>query len=337
VQTQDSDRSLSPPGDGEAVTPALVLAAVVLVAMLIGGNFTALKYALDHTGPFMLASMRTILGGSFLLALAFLRGERFPTDRAVLGRILVVSLSITTLSSGLLVFGVNRVPAGFGSLMSSTMPLFTACLSVFMLRTTIGRLGGLGLVVGFVGTAVLASPALDGDARLLGVIALFSSALAWAFGTVFMKWKDFSAVTPIMLVGVQLMMSSAVLLPFALIVEGVGDTDWSLGLLIPVLYAGIPAMAVTFTLIATVVRRATPTQAASTAYMIPLFGVFFGWLIRDEVLGGVELIGGALIVVGVSIVVTAGNPSRRAPSGQGQARQGRALRAPSDRAGRTPR
>ena len=289
----------------------LVMGAVVLIAMLIGGNFTALKYALDHTGPLLLAAMRTVLGGSFLLALAFLRGERFPTDRRVLGRIFVVSFSITTVSSALLVFGVSRVPAGFASLMSSTMPLFTACLSVLLLSARLTKLGVAGLIVGFGGTAVLASPALDGDARLIGAIALLCSALAWAFGTVFMKWKDFSAVSPIMLVGVQLVMSAAVLLPFALLVEGAGDTDWSLGLLVPVLYAGIPANAVTFTLMATVVRRATPTQAAASAYMIPLFGVFFGWLIRDEVLGRVELIGGALIVVGVSIVVTASNPGRR--------------------------
>jgi drug/metabolite transporter (DMT)-like permease len=230
-----------------------------------------------------------------------------------LGRIFVVGFSITTMSSALLVFGVSRVPAGFASLVSSTMPLFTACLSVVLLRTRISPLGAVGLVVGFVGTAVLASPALEGDARLVGVFALLFSAMAWAFGTVFMKWKDLSAVTPIMLVGVQLLMSAVMLLPFALIVEGTGDTDWSLGLFVPLVYAGIPANAVTFTLMATVVRRATPTQAASTAYMIPLFGVFFGWLIRDEVLGAVEVLGGALIVLGVSIVVTAAAPRRRIP------------------------
>ena len=169
--------------------------------------------------------------------------------------------------------------------MSSTMPLFTACLSLVLLGTGITRFGALGLVVGFAGTAVLASPSLDGDARLIGAVALLLSAVAWAFGTVFMKWKDFSAVTPIMLVGVQLGMSAGMLVPVALLVEGAGQTDFSLGLFVPLLYAAIPANAVTFALLATVVRRATPTQAASTAYMIPLFGVFFGWLIRDELLG----------------------------------------------------
>ena len=301
-----------------AATPVFVLVTIVVVAALIGGNFTALKYALDHAQPFSVAAMRTIIGGTFLVTLAVGRGERFPTDRVVLARIFVVSFSITTVSSALLVFGVNRIPAGFASLMSSTMPLFTASLSLVILHVRIRPLGVLGLVIGFAGTAVLASPALDGGGELVGAVSLLLSALAWAFGTVFMKWKDFSAVSPIMLVGVQLWMSAAVLVPFAAATEGVGNVDWSVGLFVPLLYAAIPANAVTFALIATVVRRATPTQAAATAYLIPLFGVFFGWLIRDEVLGRVELFGGLLVVAGVGVVVTAGTSGATSRSLGGQ-------------------
>ena len=197
-------------------TPLSVLATIVVIAMLIGGNFTALKFALDHAGPLLIAALRTVIGGTFLIALALLRGERLPHDRSLLTRIFVVSFSITTVSSGLLVFGVDKVPAGFASLISSTMPLFTACLSLVLLGVRVSPIGAVGLVIGFGGTAVLASPALDGDAKLVGAVALLLSAIAWAFGTVFMKWKDFSDVTPIMLVGVQLWMSAVVLLPFAL-------------------------------------------------------------------------------------------------------------------------
>ena len=301
-------QSAAPPR--QTATPWFVLATIVLVAALIGGNFSSLKFALDHTSPMLLTAMRTVIGGSFLVSLALLRGERFPTDRTVLARIFVVGFSITTVSSALLVFGVNRVPAGFASLMSSTMPLFTAVLSLLLLHARLSRLGAVGLVVGFVGNGLLASPALDGDARLVGAASLLLSAVAWAFGTVFMKWKDLTAVSPIMLVGVQLLMSASMLVPFATLVEDVGDTDWSIGLFAPLLYSAIPANAVTFSLIATVVRRATPTQAAATAYLVPLFGVFFGWLIRGERLGWVELAGGVLVVVGVTIVVTAANARR---------------------------
>ncbi len=282
-----------------------MLATIVLVAMLIGGNFTSLKFALDHTTPFLLAGLRTIIGGSALLAFARYRGERLPRRLDDLGRILVVSLSITTLSSGLLVYGVNRVPAGVASLVSSTMPLFTAVLSLLLLGAAISAMGRLGLLVGFAGTVVLALPSLEGEAAAIGIGSLVLSAIAWAFGTVFMKWKDFSRVSPIMLVGTQLIMSAVVLIPFALMVEGTAETDWSLGLLVPLLYSAIPANAVTFSLLATVVRRATPTQAAASAYLIPVFGVLFGWLIRSERLGLAELVGGALVVVGVYLLVNA--------------------------------
>jgi len=292
------------------VSPRLVLATIGLVAILIGGNFTALKFALDHTTPFLLASLRTVVGGTFLITFALLRGERIPRRRDDLARIFVVSFSITTVSSALLVFGVNRVPAGVASLISSTMPLFTAVLSLILLSVKVNRIGMAGLAVGFSGTIILASPSLGGGTETVGIVSLAFSSLAWAFGTVFMKWKDFSRVSPIMLVGVQLVMSALVLVPFALLVEGTADTDWSLGLFVPLFYAAIPANAVTFSLMATVVKLATPTQAASTAYLIPVFGVFFGWLIRDETLGTAELLGGALVITGVYLLVN--SPARTA-------------------------
>ena len=282
-----------------------VLAVVVLVAVLIGGNFTALKFALDHSTPLLIAGMRTVIGGTFLLGFAFLRGERFPTSRRDLFNIFMVSLSITTVSSGLLVFGVSRVTAGVASLVASTMPMFTAVLALVLMKTQISRLAGLGLAVGFAGTLVLASPSLGGGSGTIGIVSLIVSAIAWAFGNVYMKWQDMTNVSPIMLVGVQLYMSAMCLIPFALVVEGTSDTEWTIGLFAPLLYAAIPANAVTFALLATVVRKATPTQAASTAYLIPLFGVFFGWLIRDERLGIVELTGGVLIIMGVYVLVTA--------------------------------
>ena len=234
-----------------------------------------------------------------------MRGEQFPTHRRDLINIFVVSFSITSVSSGLLVFGVSRVPAGVASLLASTMPLFTAVLSLVLMSVPVSRLAATGLAIGFGGTVVLASPSLSGSAATVGIVALLFSALAWAFGNVYMKWQDMTRVSPVMLVGVQLYMSAAVLVPFALLVEGTSETEWGLGLFVPLFYAAIPANAVTFALLATVVRRATPTQAAASAYLIPVFGVFFGWLIRDERLGWTEAAGGMLVILGVYVLVTA--------------------------------
>ncbi|NNF55159.1 MAG: EamA family transporter [Acidimicrobiales bacterium] len=289
----------------------LTLATVFLVAALIGLNFSILKFALEESSPFLVAGMRTVLASSTLLAFAFWRGERFPSHREDLFNIFVVGLSITTCSSALLVFGISKVSAGLGSLMSSTMPLFTAALSLVLLKVRLPRAALLGVAIGFGGTVVLAIPSLSGSSQFIGLVSLAVSALCWAFGNVYMKWRDFSRVSPVMLVAVQLVFSAMMLVPFGLLVEGLDQTTWGWRLFLPLFYASVPANAVTFALLATVVRRATPTVAASTAYLIPLFGVLFGFAIRGETLGPVEVLGGTLVIFGVFIVVRTTTRSTR--------------------------
>lgn len=282
----------------------MTLGAVALAAALMGLNFTVVKYALEHSSPILLTAMRSSIAGPVLLAFALARGERPPRRLVDWRNIAIVSLSITTVSSALLIIGTRRVPAGVASLLSSTMPMFTALFSVVLLRVRLSGRGVLGLAVGFVGTLTLAAPAMDGRGQATGVVVLVLSAIAWAYGTVHMKWQDMTRVSPVMLVAFQLILSAAVLVPFGLLVEGPGKVDPGWGLWWPLLYAAIPSQALTFALLAIVVRHASPTHAAASAYLVPLFGVVFGWLIRGERMGPVELAGGALVVLGVYVVAT---------------------------------
>ena len=74
-----------------ALSSRLVLGVIILVAMLIGLNYTVLKFALEHTTPLLLAGMRTAIGSTALISLAILRGERFPRRAGDLANILAVS------------------------------------------------------------------------------------------------------------------------------------------------------------------------------------------------------------------------------------------------------
>lgn len=295
------------------LTQRATLALVFAVAVFAGGNFTALKFASDHAEPLFLTGLRAGIGGPVLFIVARLRGESLPRSWRLIGHIFVVSLAVTTTSSALLVYGVSRVPAGVASLIASTMPLFTAVLAVFALSARILPMAGVGLGVGLVGTATLASGSLGGDGSAIGLLAMVGAAFTWAFGTVYLKWADFSEISATVLVAIQLVMSAVVLIPVAALVEDVGGTDWSLGLFVPLAYAGFIASALTFTMLSTIALYASPTQASATAYLMPFFGVLFGWLFADETLGWAELFGGLLVIVGVFFVVTA--PTR---SGGGQ-------------------
>lgn len=286
----------------------LTLAVVVLVAILIGANYSVMQVALEHSTPLMLTGLRLAIGGLVLVAYTRMRGEPVPREPRVLLGIFAVSLCITTLSSMTLVTGVSLVPAGVAALLSSMVPVWTALLAFGFLGERLGVVGVGGIVIGVVGAVVLSSPALGGETSLRGVVTLLVSGVAWAAGIALMHWWDFGDISPLMITTLQLLMSTVVVVPIALIVEGTGETDFGVGLLVPLLYAAVPAMAVTFVLMATVIRQASATQASSVAYLTPLFGVIFAWIIRDNTLAAAEWLGGALLIVGV-VLVTSARPS----------------------------
>ena len=278
---------------------------VVLVALLIGANFSVMQVALDHTTPLMLTAFRLMIGGLALLAYTRCRGESIPRDPKVLLGIFVVSICITSVSSMTLVTGVSLVPAGVAALLSSLVPVWTALLAFSFLDERLGAGAVFGVGIGLVGAIILSSPAFEGETSLSGVLILTFSGLACAVGIVVLRWWDFDGVSPLMITTIQLLMSIAVVVPIALIVEGPGETDFGLPLLVPLLYAAIPSMAVTFVLMAVITLRASATQAASVAYLTPVFGVLFAWIIRDNTLSPPEWIGGLLLIVGVVLVTRA--------------------------------
>jgi drug/metabolite transporter (DMT)-like permease len=281
---------------------ALTLTMVVAVAVLIGANYSVMQLALGYTTPLMLTGFRVTIGGLALLAYTRWRGERLPRDPNDLLGIFAVSVCITTLSSMTLVTGVSLVPAGVAALLSSLVPVWTALMAFAFLGERLAQGAVVGIVIGVVGAIVLSSPALEGETSLAGVLILGFSGVAWAAGIAVMRWWSFGDVSPLMITTVQLFMSAVVVVPVALVVEGTDGTDLALGFVWPLFYASVPAMAVTFVMMAIVTRRASATQASSVAYLTPVFGVLFAWIIRDNALSPPEWIGGILLVVGVVLV-----------------------------------
>ena len=326
------------------MSAGLSLALVVLVAVLIGANYSVMQLALEHTTPLILTALRLAIGGAALFGYTRWRREPLPRDPKVLLGIFVVSLCITTLSSTTLVTGVSLVPAGVAALLSSLVPVWTAVLAFTVLRERIGRNGVIGITIGLVGAVVLASPALRGETSAAGVVILGVSGLAWAAGIVVMRWWDFGATSPVMITSVQLLMSTVVVGPVALVVDGTDGTDPGWPLVLPLLYASIPSLAITFALMARVTVEASATKASSVAYLTPVFGVLFAWVIRDNRLSAPEWIGGVLLVVGVGLVTSVGSqatPSRRTSrtsrplSGEDAAAAPHARRGTSARSGTT--
>tara|TARA_S200000501_G_scaffold373865_1_gene422037 strand:- start:4330 stop:5241 length:912 start_codon:yes stop_codon:yes gene_type:complete len=283
----------------------ITVGLVVLTALLIGLNYTVMKWALDHTTPLALAALRTTVGAPFLLGVALLRGERLPQTRQQWAAVWWISLSITTVSSGFLVLGISRLSPGLSAMLSATMPLFTALIAVAVIAEFPGRRGYFGLLIGLFGAVFLAVPAFGSGNTTLGIIFLLISSVSWAAGAVLNKRLPGALqISPLMLVALQITFSAGCLHLAVPFFEDWSETSFTWGLAMPLLYAGIPSLAVTFYLFASVLRRAPAVQAAAVAYLTPFFGVIFSWLLIGDRLGATEIFGGLLVVAGVAVLST---------------------------------
>ena len=295
------------PGDAGArpqqISNAITVSLVVLTALFIGLNYTVMKWALDHTTPLALAALRTTVGAPVLLAVAMARRERFPRTREQWWAVWWISLAITTVSSGFLVLGISRLSPGLAAMLSATMPLFTAMIAMLVIAELPGRRGYIGLVVGLFGAICLALPALGSGNTTLGIIFALISSVSWAIGAVLNKRLPGAlAISPLMLVALQISFSAVCLHAAVPFLEDWSDTSLNWGLILPLLYAGIPSLAVTFYLFASVLRRAPAIQGAAVAYLTPFFGVLFSWVLVGDRLGRVEMVGGLLVIVGVAVL-----------------------------------
>ena len=286
-----------------ASSSSVTVALVILTALLIGLNYTVMKWALDHTTPLALAALRTSVGAPFLLAIAMFRREKLPQNRQQWMAVWWISLAITTVSSGFLVLGISRLSPGLAAMLSATMPLFTAIIAVLVLAELPGRRGYLGLLIGLFGAVCLAMPAFGSGNTTLGIVFSLISSISWAAGAVLNKRLPGALeISPLMLVALQITFSAVCLHLAVPFVEDWSDTSMGWGLVLPLLYAGIPSLAVTFYLFASVLRRAPAIQGAAVAYLTPFFGVLFSWLLVGDRLGTFEILGGALVVTGVALL-----------------------------------
>jgi drug/metabolite transporter (DMT)-like permease len=292
--------------------------ALLALSALWGGGFLFVRIAVPEFGPFALVATRVLLAGLLMLAWAAAWGGVPPfwqrgRDYLVLS---AVNVAIPfTLSS----WALLTVPASLAAIIMATVPLFTAPLAAFRLRTTPSPRQMLGLLVGFVGVAILVglgSVAITPES-FTAIGALLATAFFYAVGGIYTARK-FTGVSPIESTLGQQFGALVLLLPFALAFppRAVPSAAAIASLLLLTVFATVIAYLLFFRLISAV----GPTQTAMTAYLIPLFGVVWGVLLLGEAVGPATVVGMGVILAGVLLVTGAGpSLSRRNPLARTQA------------------
>jgi drug/metabolite transporter (DMT)-like permease len=211
-------------------------------------------------------------------------------------------------------YGMHRTAAGEASLIITMNPVFTALLAIPMLgRNITGKLA-LGLLIGVTGVVVVSgwSPNTDMATmdRLTGDVLIVFAALSFAISTNLVKRiletpveRIRPAPTPLSVIVWASFFGWFMLLPFALIetvqngIPTITNEEWFWISFLAIISTGL-----SYVWYAKGVDKIGSTATATYVFLVPFFGVLFGWLILDEQLGWGFLVGFVLILLGVRMV-----------------------------------
>lgn len=168
------------PGLGVPPVAWLALAAIFLVW---GSSFLAIRVAVQHVPPFLLAGSRFVAAAAVLFVLAGIREHPSLPSIADLRRYALTGLAMYLGANGLLTYGIQHVPTGIAAVIVATIPLWMVAVEVVGRRLQPTALIAMGVLGGVLGVAILAGPMSAQPVDVLGAGAIVLAAACWAVGS----------------------------------------------------------------------------------------------------------------------------------------------------------
>jgi len=283
------------------------LLQIAVLALVWGCNWPVLKMGVSELAPLTFRALTLPFAALGLLAVARFSGDAVRIPREHWGKVAVLALLNIAGWNGLVLFGVQLLPAGRSAIIAYTMPLWATIIAAFLLNEPLSKRKALGLGLGMAGMALLLGEEVRSIERApFGALMILGAAIVWACGTVMLRrWKPPIAQNALtgwmMLLGWLPIALTAPLLdpaPLAATPATISPRAW-FAIFYNIVMAGTLAHWAWFTL-----ARTLPVAVSSIASLpVPVVGVFAGMLLLGERPGPNEWLALGFVVAGLVAVL----------------------------------
>ena len=283
-------------------------ASFLLLAVLFGGAFVAIKTGLREFPPLLFAGFRFDIGAAVLVGYVVATRARsawLPTTRRDVLGILVAGVFLVGVNNALLFTGQGSTTPAMASIMYGLNPVLAPVFAWWLLGDRISKTGALGIGIALAGVVIIVqpSPASLAGGETAGQFLVLGAATAIAVGSVLLKrirpQMDRLPLTA------WAMAVGAVCLHLASLAAGepqVGPGAVSPLSLASLLLVGVPSTAVAYAIHFVLLERIGPVRANLVAYVVPITAALTGWLFLGAGLSVVTVLGFVVVVAGFGLV-----------------------------------
>jgi len=274
------------------------LLPIITVILVWSSAYPLIKIALDYVSPIVLAVIRLVTGGIILTVYG--RGLSYG-KKEMIGGLINVALFMLFLNFGVML----SVNPALSATLIYTQPIFLVILSAVFLSKKPSVLQLLGVIIAISGA--IYSAGITGFN--LGSIISLIGGLMWAIGTlyyqVFLIEKDVIKLNSFMALS-----SALFLLPFTPI--NFYFKFAISGILVAVII-GITAQAIGFIAWFNSIKQLGSFLSSSLSLLVPAMSYLFSFIMLDEVPTFQQLLGSAIVLLGVFLTIISQKISRALP------------------------
>ena len=284
------------------MTPSLVLTNVSAPSP----PSTPAAVAVAELPPLSVVATRVAGAALILLVVQRAFGIALPRDRRVWAAFLVMGLLNNAIPFTLIVWGQTQIASGVAAILNASTPVFTVILANFLTsdepmagRRMAGVLLGLAGVAAMIGGSAV--EALGGE--VLAKIAVLGAAVSYSLASIFGRRFRRMDVAPMATATGQVMMSSLILVPLALLF----DRPWTLPMPSAAALGSLAGIAAFSSALAYVIYFRLLATAGATNLMLvtllaPVTAILLGVAFLGEVLMPRHVVGMALIAARLAAI-----------------------------------
>lgn len=292
------------PEEPAAPTSLIVRLAPIIFVLLWSTGFPGAKIGTTNAEPFTFLTIRFALTLAILVSVVViavrpnLRGSQF--FHSMVSGVLVHGFYL-----GGVFFAIDRgMPAGISALLVSLQPFFTAAIAWFLLgeRMTLKRIGfflaalfGVFLVLFPELDIARALPGITGVTLTAAVIAVLGISIGTVYQKRFVSNLNLWVSTTGQFVGALIPLT---LLSF--LVE-TREVTWSLDMVLAMAWLILMLSIGAVALLMYLIRQGSATSVASLFFLVPVFAAIESWLLFDERLIFLQLVGGGIAIAAVAL------------------------------------
>lgn len=279
-------------------------AELLLLGLIWGGSFLSIRIAIDEV-PVVTAVLHRVFWAALVLwAVVWWRGLAIPRSPMIWLSFLVMGLLNNVVPFGLMTWGQLHIESGLTSILNAATAVFGVIVAAMVFsdeRLTARR--ALGVAIGFFGVIVAIGPgALAGfELRSTAQLAVLGGTLSYGLASAWARAR-LSHLPPQVAAAGMLSGSCAVMLPAALLVDGVPAIALGLRTWAAIGYYALIATALAYLLYYRVLAMAGSGNLMLVTLVIPPVAILLGAAVLGEALAPRAYGGFALLALGLLIL-----------------------------------